>query len=181
MKLAVQYTEKGELLLAELTLDNVVSVGERFLAEVTSQNRLTLRQAALLACSCYDAIAGQYIRLGIFASNNGDTLGELFFYQNAGRCVDKAQDIFARCQPPQTDIEHNVFINLSLDLGFIAVTKGQAADAKIFFKHCVEGRATHPSTESAQSVARNCLESLLVLEVNDAKEQVLRTIKDFFQ
>jgi hypothetical protein len=119
--------------------------------------------------------------LGIFASNNGDTLGELFFYQNAGRCVDKAQDIFARCQPPQTDIEHNVFINLSLDLGFIAVTKGQAADAKIFFKHCVEGRATHPSTESAQSVARNCLESLLVLEVNDAKEQVLRTIKDFFQ
>lgn len=180
MKLAVKYTERGDLLLAEQTLDNVFSVGEKFLAEVTSQNRLTLRQAALLACSCYEAITGQYIRLGISASNNGNTLGELFFYLNAGRCLDKAQDMFIRCQPPQTDIEHNVFINLSLDLGFIALIKGQAAHAKKFFEHCVEVRATHPSTESAQSVARSCLEILRVLEVNDAKEQVLRTIKDFF-
>ena len=180
MKLAVKHIEKGDLLQAEQTLDNIFSVEERLLAEVTSQNRLTLRQAALLACSCYDAITGQYIRLGITASTNGDKLGELFFYQNAGRCLDKAQDVFTRCQPLQMDIEHNVFINLSLDLGFIAVTKSRAADAKRFFKNCVEAKATHPSTESAQSVARNCLMSLSFLEANEAKEQVIRTIKDYF-
>ena len=180
MKLAVKYTEKGDLLLAEQTLDNIFSVEERLLAEVTSQNRLTIRQTVLLACSCYDAITGQYFRLGITATTNGDKLGELFFYQNAGRCLDKAQNMFTRCQPPHMDIEHNVFINLSLDLGFIAVTKSRAADAKRFFKNCVEAKATHPSTESAQSVARNCLMSLSFLEANEAKEQVIRTIKDYF-
>lgn len=180
MKLAVKYTEVGDFLLAEQTLDNIFSVRERFLTEVTSQNRITLREAALLACSCYDIVAGQYIRLGITASNNGDTVGELFFYQNAGRCLDKAHDMFTHCQPPQTDIEQNVFINLSLDLGFIAVIKGQTADAKRFFKHCVEARTTHQSTESAQSIAQNCLKNLNFLEINDAKEQVVKTVKDFF-
>ncbi|RJP53000.1 MAG: hypothetical protein C4583_05600 [Anaerolineaceae bacterium] len=181
MQLVVKYAERGDLLLAEQTLDTIFSMEETFFAEVASQNRFSMRQAALLACSCYDAITGQYIRLGITASQNGDRLRELFFYQNAGRCLNKAQELFTHCQPPQTDIEHNVFINLSLGLGFIAVTKGQTADAKRFFQHCVEARATHPSTESAQSVAQGCLKSLSSLEANDAKEQVLRRIKDFFQ
>lgn len=119
--------------------------------------------------------------MGIFASNNGDTLAEFFSYQNAGRCLDKAFGMFSYCQSPQTDTEHNVFIHLSLDLGFIAATKGLMADVKRYLKQCVDVRATHPAAENAQSAAHNCLNSIIFLETNHVSAQVIKTLKEIFQ
>ncbi|GJQ33782.1 MAG: hypothetical protein HBSAPP04_26210 [Ignavibacteriaceae bacterium] len=181
IKLAVKYYETGDMIQSELTLDHALSAHERFVEEVNSQEHLTLSQAALLACVCYCALTGQYIQLGIAASKNQDRLAEFFHYQNAGRCIDKAHDIFSYCQSPQMDMEQNVFIYLSLFGGVIAATRDQAKDAERYLKQCVEARATHPLAENVQSVAKNCLTSLTDLEANDVSEQVIKKFKEYFR